>query len=93
MGYPYEIVIGNLDAKTRNQIGNSCHGFSVYEVDQALIDSEDEEIELYASETAEVVAQARMDVFADLLGDEPGEWEGPDVLVDLEDHPILDDNA
>ena len=93
MGYPYEIVIGNLDATTRRQLGNACHGYTVYEVDYVLIDTEDAEEILYASETAEAVAQARMDVFADLLGDEPGEWEGPDVLVDLEDHPILDDNA
>ena len=93
MGYPYEIAIGNLDATTRRQIGNACHGYTVYEVDYALIDTEDAEIELYASETAEVVAQSRMDMIAELLGEDPATWDGPDVLADLEDHPFNADEA
>jgi hypothetical protein len=86
-----ETVIGNLDAVTRKQMGNSCHGYTVFEINEDALDAHEYEVACLEAdgviETGLSVAQARADALADIIGVDACEGDEPAILVALEAHP------
>ena len=75
-------MIENLDAKTRAQIGNSCHGYTVFETG-----TDDVRFAVF-KQTDEEARFARIQELAKLLNADA--CDGPELLADLELHPYAD---